>query len=64
MPSLWLFGGRDALVPGATAAAVSELAPAARVHTIAAAGHAPFLSHPDASLALLADFAETLHDMA
>lgn len=60
VPSLWLFGGRDALVPTATADAVRALNPQARIHSIAPAGHAPFLSHPDTCLDLLDHFAESV----
>lgn len=60
VPSLWLFGGRDALVPAAAAEAVRSLAPAAQVHSITPAGHAPFLSHPDTCLDLLGHFAERI----
>jgi pimeloyl-[acyl-carrier protein] methyl ester esterase len=61
VPSLWLFGGRDALVPAAASDAVRYLNPAAQVHRVAPAGHAPFLSHPDTCLDLLDHFAEGLH---
>lgn len=60
VPSLWLFGDRDALVPAGAAAALRSLAPGAQLHHIAAAGHAPFLSHPDTCLERLEHFAETL----
>lgn len=62
VPSLWLFGGRDALVPATAADAVRGLAPQARVHSVTPAGHAPFLSHPDTCLDLLEHFAEGLDD--
>lgn len=62
VPVLWLFGGRDALVPAVTPEAVRALSPAAQVHCIAPAGHAPFLSHPDTCLDLLGYFAETCGD--
>jgi pimeloyl-[acyl-carrier protein] methyl ester esterase len=64
VPSLWLFGGRDALVPATTADAISAWLPGGRVHRIPAAGHAPFLSHPDTSLDLINRFAEALDDAA
>jgi pimeloyl-[acyl-carrier protein] methyl ester esterase len=38
-PQAWLFGGRDALVPAAAAAAVQEFLPAARVRVLEGAGH-------------------------
>jgi len=62
VPSLWLFGGRDALVPAGAAESVSRLVSTARVHSIATAGHAPFLSHPDTCLDLLNHFVEARGD--
>lgn len=59
-PSLWMFGGRDALVPAVAAEAVRTQNPAAQVHHIAPAGHAPFLSHPDTCLDLLEHFSESI----
>jgi pimeloyl-[acyl-carrier protein] methyl ester esterase len=58
-PSLWLFGGRDTLVPQAAAAAVAGLLPEARVELISGAGHAPFLSHPADCLAPLRELGRT-----
>jgi pimeloyl-[acyl-carrier protein] methyl ester esterase len=55
-PSLWLFGSHDTLVPAAAAPAVSALVPAARVQVIPGAAHAPFLSHPAETAALIGDF--------
>ena len=49
-PSHWLFGARDTLVPAALHPRLSEALPQARIETIPGAGHAPFLSHPDACL--------------
>ncbi|OGI40924.1 MAG: pimeloyl-[acyl-carrier protein] methyl ester esterase [Candidatus Muproteobacteria bacterium RBG_16_62_13] len=54
--TLLIQGDRDRLVPPAAATAVSSLLPAARVVMIPGAGHAPFLSHPDAFLAHLESF--------
>lgn len=51
----WLFGERDTLVPPAAAAAIAQLLPDAAVDIVPGAGHAPFLSHPYASLARLRD---------
>lgn len=51
----WLLGSRDTLVPSQLGEALHAILPAARVDEIAGAGHAPFLSHPDACLALLRD---------
>lgn len=47
-PALLLHGERDTLVPLAAARATAGLLPAATLYTISGAGHAPFLSHPDA----------------
>ena len=47
VPSLWLFGDKDALVPAAMAGDVSRLSSNDRVEVIEGAGHAPFLSHSD-----------------
>lgn len=59
-PSLWLFGSHDALVPAAAAPAVAALLPAApgptRVQVIRGAAHAPFLSHPAETGALIGAF--------
>jgi pimeloyl-[acyl-carrier protein] methyl ester esterase len=62
MPSLWLFGGRDALVPKEVAEALPRLVSDAQVHGIASAGHAPFLSHADTCLDLLEHFTGRLDD--
>lgn len=48
MPGLWLAGRRDRLVSPRAMEAAAALAPQARVHVVASAGHAPFLTHPDA----------------
>jgi pimeloyl-[acyl-carrier protein] methyl ester esterase len=55
-PSLWLFGSHDTLVPASAAPAVSALLPAARVRVVGGAAHAPFLSHPGETAALIGDF--------
>jgi len=54
--SLWLFGGRDTLVPAALGEHIAGLAARARVRVIAGSGHAPFLSHPDATSEAIGDF--------
>ncbi len=54
-PSHWLFGARDTLVPRAVRQRIAELLPAARTIEIDGAGHAPFLSHPQACLDALRD---------
>ncbi len=47
MPSVWLYGDRDRLIPAATANCVRELLAEAEIEMIDGAGHAPFLSHPE-----------------
>jgi pimeloyl-[acyl-carrier protein] methyl ester esterase len=46
LPSLWLFGSHDTLVPAAAGPRIQRLLPGARIGVIAGAAHAPFLSHP------------------
>jgi pimeloyl-[acyl-carrier protein] methyl ester esterase len=61
-PSLWLFGSHDTLVPAAAAPAVAALLPGARVEVIRGAAHAPFLSHPQETGALIGGFLAGLGD--
>jgi len=56
VPTLWLFGERDTLVPAALAERLALLMPQARVRMIAGAGHAPFLSHAEAVVAEIDSF--------
>jgi len=58
VPSLWISGRRDRLVPAGAMPAAAELAPAARSVVIADAGHAPFLGAPDAVADQIAQFVE------
>lgn len=61
MPTCWLFGEKDTLVPAETSTYVEQLLPQATRITIPSGGHAPFLSHPAVSeLALETLVAETL----
>jgi len=48
MPSLWLGGGRDRLVPPAAIRAAAALAPGAGQRLYPRSGHAPFLGDTDA----------------
>ena len=48
VPVHWLLGSADALVPAAVADALGDLAGPESVTRIDGAGHAPFLSHPEA----------------
>jgi pimeloyl-[acyl-carrier protein] methyl ester esterase len=56
VPSLWLFGSHDTLVPAAAARWIRALLPWARTRVVEGAAHAPFLSHPDATWALVEAF--------
>ena len=47
VPSLWLGGRRDLLVPSKAMRAAAEIAPQAHFVEIAGGGHAPFLGHAD-----------------
>jgi pimeloyl-[acyl-carrier protein] methyl ester esterase len=56
VPSLWLAGRRDRLVDPRAMAAAAQLAPAATMHAVEHAGHAPFLTHAGEVAARLTDF--------
>lgn len=58
MPSLWIAGRRDRLVPPASMQAAAAMAPHGRFLGIAGAGHAPFLHHADAIAVALDELAE------
>ena len=58
MPSLWIAGRRDRLVPTAAMQWAAERSPRGRFVEIAA-GHAPFLSHADTVAEAIVAFAET-----
>ena len=55
-PALLIHGARDTLSPLAAAEYSVKALPDGRLTTIAGAGHAPFLSHPDEFTAALTDF--------
>lgn len=57
VPSLWLGGRRDRLVPASALHAAAALAPGGQVQVIGGAGHAPFLHHATA-------IAEALDELA
>lgn len=59
-PALVLHGTHDRLAPPAAAAFLAQHLPAARLALIPAAGHAPFLSHPDESWDVLKEFLRDL----
>jgi len=56
VPSLWMSGRRDRLVDPRAMQAAAAQAPHAVAHTVAHAGHAPFLTHADAVAARLIEF--------
>jgi pimeloyl-[acyl-carrier protein] methyl ester esterase len=60
VPSLWLSGRRDRLVPAGAMPAAAALAPCARSVAIAHAGHAPFLGAADEVVREIEAFMETL----
>lgn len=56
VPTLWLFGERDTLVPPDVANRIALLMPEATCRPIPGAGHAPLLSHGKAVLAEIVEF--------
>lgn len=56
VPSLWLAGQRDRLVPWQGMRDAAALAPGARFQRIDRAGHAPFLAHPQEVAAAVREF--------
>lgn len=56
LPVLLVAGARDTLVPAAALRASAENNPQVRLHEFADAGHAPFVSHPQAFVAMLTEF--------
>ena len=59
VPSLWIAGRRDRLVPAAGMRDAAAACPGARFVAVDGAGHAPFLTHADAMAADIATFIET-----
>ena len=47
-PVSWLLGEKDALVPPGLAEKLRQMSSGAEIQILAGAGHAPFISHPDA----------------
>ncbi len=56
VPTYWLFGEKDTLIPATCAQALINLVPQYQSQVIANAGHAPFLSHPQQTLQAIQDF--------
>lgn len=61
VPSLWISGRRDRLVPAGAMPAAAQLAPQAESVVIADAGHAPFLGAADRVAAEIDAFASRVH---
>lgn len=59
-PLLWLFGERDTLVPAGVAQSLARCCPNSQHQIIAGAAHAPFLSHPTATLAAIHKFLQKI----
>lgn len=57
-PALLIHGERDTLAPLAGARRTAQALPAARLESVAGAGHAPFISHPDTFAHRLSGFVE------
>jgi pimeloyl-ACP methyl ester carboxylesterase len=64
VPTLLVWGGRDALLPPELAATWQARLPHARLALIPDAGHAPMLETPSAFARLLAEFVDELGDDA
>jgi pimeloyl-[acyl-carrier protein] methyl ester esterase len=64
VPSLWISGRRDRLVPAGAMPAAAALAPRATSLVIADAGHAPFLGAADAVADAIDAFARDAHGVA
>ena len=60
VPSLWISGRRDRLVPAGAMPAAAALAPNARSVVLDRAGHAPFLSAAEQVAQLIDEFASAL----
>ncbi len=62
LPSLFILGERDRLVPAAVGPAVNDLLTTARIEVIKGASHVPFLSHQRQFLTVVSAFLEDHHD--
>ncbi len=61
MPTQWLLGEQDAIVPVALAQALPSLQPQARIDLVADAGHLPFLSSPAQTSLLVNQFLQGMN---
>lgn len=50
IPSLWIYGEKDTLVPACSSQSIANLLPGSTVKQIKGAGHVPFLSHVNETL--------------
>lgn len=64
VPSLWISGRRDRLVPAGAMPAAAALAPDADSRVVHDAGHAPFLARADEVAAAIEAFAARAHGVA
>jgi pimeloyl-[acyl-carrier protein] methyl ester esterase len=62
MPSLWIAGRRDRLVPWQAMEAAALRAPGGRFVRIGGGGHAPFMSHAEETAEAVVDFLESVRD--
>lgn len=60
LPSLWLFGERDTLVPADVVHPLESLVPSAEILILHGAAHAPFLSSPVVFLDLVVRFLDSV----
>ncbi|MEI6412770.1 MAG: pimeloyl-ACP methyl ester esterase BioH [Pseudomonadota bacterium] len=58
VPSVWLLGRRDALVPIRMADDLTAFCPGAAIRRLPEAAHTPFLSHPEETTAVVAGFCQ------
>jgi pimeloyl-[acyl-carrier protein] methyl ester esterase len=56
LPTLWLFGEKDPLIPITLCDTLPTLQPDAKFGVIDGAGHMPFFSHPDATAQAISEF--------
>ncbi len=59
IPTAYLFGQLDSIIPQQTLEAMQAIYPQFHYTCIRKAGHAPFLSHPEAFLNILSEFIES-----
>ncbi len=60
-PVLFVLGENDSLVPVSVVKPLGQLLPAAEIHIIEQAGHAPFLSHEQKVISIISNFMEKMN---